>query len=293
MIEIIPKLLQNQCFESNPPILVDIGASGEIFPKWKDLAPFSHCIAFEPDDRGSDAIEGSKNNWKKFTSFRSIVTSETSKKLDFYLTKSPFCSSILKPDNKSLSDWEFAHLFDIEKIISIDSNTLNQSLFEVGITNIDWFKTDSQGTDLRLFASLPNEVQEKTIAVDFEPGIIDAYEGEDKLHHVLAFMEKKPFWVSSMEIKGSKRLLKSDLPPIRSEKTEFISKQRSSPCWCEISYINDMKSSQLGLRENILSWIFSTILEQHGFALGIARRGIYSHKNIFSELYEFSLSKLS
>jgi hypothetical protein len=293
MKELISKLLQNQCFESNPPILVDIGASGEIFPKWKDLVPYSHCVAFEPDDRESNAIEGSKNNWKKLTSFRSIVTSEKSAKLDFYLTKSPFCSSILKPDNKSLPDWEFAHLFEIEKMISIDSITLKQSLIDSGITNIDWFKTDSQGTDLRLFASLPDEVQKRTIVADFEPGIIDAYESEDKLHHVLAFMEKKPFWVSSMEIKGSKRILKSDSSTISAKNTQFISKQKSSPCWCEISYINNMKSSQLGLRENILSWIFSTILEQHGFALGIARRGTNSHKNIFSELYEFSLSKLS
>ena len=146
---------------------------------------------------------------------------------------------------------------------------------------------------MRLFASLPKEVQRQTIVADFEPGIIDAYQAEDKLHHVLAFMEKEPFWISSMEIKGSKRILPKDLPQGISEQKKFTSNQKSSPCWCEISYINDMKSSRLGLRENLLAWVFSTILEQHGFALGIANRSANIYKSVFSELYEFSLSKLS
>ena len=289
----IEKVLNHQIFKEKPPVVLDIGASGETFPSWKNLIPFSHCIAFEPDDRESSALENSKKKWKKFSSFKAIATSDSSEELDFFLTKSPFCSSILRPDRKALSDWEFAHLFDIEKKTSIQSSSVKQALINSGISKIDWFKTDSQGTDLRLFASLPKEVQRRTIVADFEPGIIDAYKNEDKLHHLLAYMEKEPFWISSMEIKGSKRILTKDLLRDKSEHKKFISNQKSSPGWCEISYINDMKSSQLGLRENLLAWVFSTILEQHGFALGIANRVANTCKNAFSELYEFSLSKLS
>ncbi len=58
---------------------------------------------------------------------------------------------------------------------------------------IDGYKTDSQGTDLRIFNSLPKEIINKILLAEFEPGIIDAYQGEDKLHHLLAHMEKEPF----------------------------------------------------------------------------------------------------
>ena len=54
--------------------------------------------------------------------------------------------------------------------------------------------------------------EKKIIVADFEPGIIDAYVGEDKLHHLMAYMEHEPFWIHSMNIKGPKRILKEDIP---------------------------------------------------------------------------------
>jgi len=66
--------------------------------------------------------------------------------------------------------------------------------------------------------------QKKILVADFEPGIIDAYEGEDKLHQLMAYMDKDPFWVSSMEIKGTKRILSSDLQG--DAKKQIISNQK-------------------------------------------------------------------
>ena len=210
---------------------------------------------------------------------------------EFFLTRSPFCSSTLKPDQKALANWEFAHLFEVEEVTSQRTTTIKQSLEISSLNYIDWFKTDSQGTDLRLFKSLPEAIRKRILVADFEPGIIDAYEGEDKLHHLMAYMDKEPFWVSNMEIKGAKRILSSDIPG--DAKKQIIFNQKISPCWCEISYINDVKSSNLGFRENLLAWVFSTILEQHGFAMRIAKKGSSSGEAIFGELYEYSLSRLS
>ena len=39
---------------------------------------------------------------------------------------------------------------------------------------IDWYKSDSQGTDLRIFDTLLDVVKDRVLAVDFEPGILDA-----------------------------------------------------------------------------------------------------------------------
>ncbi|MBT5716031.1 MAG: hypothetical protein HOI70_03880 [Opitutae bacterium] len=294
MKDFIISVLNHESFDDRPPVLLDIGASGETFPAWKELITFAHCIAFEADDRELSALESTKGDWKQFTSFRSLATSESLDKLDFHLTKSPFCSSTLKPDNKSLADWEFASLFDVEKTVSLETTNINKSLLDAGISYVDWFKTDSQGTDLRLFTSLPDRIRSKMLVADFEPGIIDAYLGEDKLHHILSHMDKEPFWVHSMDVKGAKRIIKDDLVGEEDARDKIIKKQKDSPCWCEISYLNDMKSDQLGLRESLLGWVFSTILQQHGFALGIARKwSSSSNDEIFGELIDYSLSKLS
>ena len=78
------------------------------------------------------------------------------------------------------------------------------------------------------------------------------------------------------------------------QKVKAFDKQKSSPCWCEVSYLNDMESSELGLREHLLAWLFSTILNQHGFALKIANSGICRFQdNLWGELQKSSLESLS
>jgi hypothetical protein len=289
----IEKVLNHQIFEEKPPVVLDIGASGPIPKEWEKISKYSHCIAFDGDDREFPASGQDSDAWKKYHRFKSLCSPDAEGSAEFFLTKFPFCSSTLKPDQKALADWDFAHLFEVKEVTSQKTTTIIKSLEKSSLNYVDWFKTDSQGTDLRLFKSLPEEIRKRILVADFEPGIIDAYCREDKLHHVLSHMEKEPFWVHSMEIKGSKRILKKNLVGDEEAKKNLIKQQKDSPCWCEISYINDMRSSKLGLRENLLAWVFSTMLEQHGFALGIARRGSYSGESFFCELYESSLAKLS
>ena len=63
----------------------------------------------------------------------------------------------------------------------------------LSLSGIDWLKTDSQGTDLRIFNSLRPEVRSRVLAIDIEPGLIDAYVGEDLF--VDAHKELHPKWV--------------------------------------------------------------------------------------------------
>jgi hypothetical protein len=62
---------------------------------------------------------------------------------------------------------------------------VQQALIKININYIDWFKTDTQGTDLRLFKTLPSKIADHVLAAEFEPGILDAYIGEDKLYSVM------------------------------------------------------------------------------------------------------------
>ena len=86
------------------------------------------------------------------------------------------------------------------------ARTLRSILAEHGLSHVDWFKTDSQGTDLRLFLSLGEPIVRRVLAASFEPGLIDAYVGEDKLHAVLQKMNGPPFWMHDIEVRGTQRL---------------------------------------------------------------------------------------
>ena len=56
-MKIIQAVLSSSHFENKPPVLIDIGASGEINKKWRPIAPYSICIAFDADDREFNVSE--------------------------------------------------------------------------------------------------------------------------------------------------------------------------------------------------------------------------------------------
>lgn len=280
---------------SRPPVLVDIGASGSLPAQWKLIAPYSICVAFDADTRDFTVSESENKGWKKLYSMNRLVAEKASDELDFYLTKSPYCSSSLKPDSEALKPWAFRHLFDVEKVIKLPAVDLKSVLDMIGIDYIDWYKTDSQGTDLRIFNALPNNVVQKIIAAEFEPGIIDAYLGEDKLHQLMAYMDRLPFWVSHMNILGSQRIDQEDLAALNDmQRWNLGSFLKTAPGWCEISFINTLCSDEMTCREYLLGWAFSSIKGEHGFALHIAKVGFTKFQHpIFNELYNFSRKSLS
>lgn len=205
-MKIIHTVLTTDFFTNQPPVLVDIGASGHINAKWKAINPYSVCIAFDADDREFNVTEATNKHYKKLITFNRIVTAETSnEQADFYLTSSPFCSSLLQPDEEKLACWAFRDLFKITRVAKLHTITLPNALSQTNINYIDWFKADTQGTDLRLLNSLPEQIQSSILTVELEPGILDAYKGEDKLYSVMQKMHNDLYWLSSMKIKGTQR----------------------------------------------------------------------------------------
>jgi hypothetical protein len=292
---LLRKVLQHELFQQQPPVFVDVGASGGLSPQWDLLAPYSICIAFDADNRDFDVQESSAKGWKKLYSLNRLVSATSSDSVDFYLTRSPYCSSSLLPDSDALAPWAFRPLFDLEHVVTLPAVNLQTVLGQLGIERVDWYKSDSQGTDLRIFRSLTTDIQDRCLVAEFEPGIIDAYIGEDKLHHLMAYMDKKPFWVSGMIVKGSQRIDQDAKESLNWFQQRSIgSFLTTSPGWCEISYMNTLQADNLDLRDMLLGWIFATLKQQHGFALHLATEAQDRFgSDICSDLKHFSRQRLS
>lgn len=264
-MKIIKTILTSGYFLDNPPILVDIGASGEINKKWEIIAPHSVCIAFDADDRDFQINEVDSSIYKKLIIFNRIVIAEENAHPNFFLTVSPYCSSLLKPDEQKLKPWVFCSLFDVEKVTTLPAITLKEALSQTSVDYVDWFKTDTQGTDLRLFKSLPTMIAENVLMAEFEPGIIDAYQGEDKLYMVMQEMRERDFWLSSMDIKGTQRLDPNYVSIIGEFKTKRVI--RKSPCWAEVTYLRQPFPGNQ--RQLLLLIVFALLEKQYGFALEV------------------------
>jgi hypothetical protein len=292
MKALVERVLRSPCFEQQPPVLVDIGASGGLPRKWRWLAPHSVCVAFDADSRDFSEQPDDARGWRKLWLFNRLVTATSEPSVEFHLTASPHCSSSLRPNNAALQPWAFRSLFEVERCVSLPATTLPAALQRAGIMKVDWFKCDSQGTDLRLFRSLDGALQARVLAADFEPGIIDAYHGEDKLHQLMAYMDTLPFWVSNMTVKGSQRIDRPTWDGMnRIERRAARSFFRSAPGWCEITYLNNCDAAD-SERDLLLAWVFATVERQHGFGIELARRGQARFGNpLFSELLSASLAR--
>lgn len=292
----IEQVLRRPELRERPPVLVDIGAAGRLPKAWRRLARHSICIAFDADDRDFGEQVKRSHSYRTLHLHNHIVTDQNLSELDFYLTHSPHCSSALPPDSEKLAAWIFADLFDMVRKVRLRARRLADVLAEHELTYVDWFKTDSQGTDLRLFLSLGETIVDRVLAASFEPGLIDAYQGEDKLHALLARMDRLPFWIHDMEVRGTQRLSRKLWEQRIRQRTGDgpLLGLRSSPGWAEVSYLNTLEpAGRFDRRDFMLAWVLASIHAQHGFALEVAVKGEEQLGDpIFAELAHDSLREI-
>lgn len=259
------------------PVLIDIGASGARPEIWEDIARHSIYVGFDPDDRYLQEVENGPY-YREIMVDEALTDDEGSNKVLFYFTKSPACSSTLQPDSESLSNYLFSDHFVIEKERTVLASSLNSIMDRLLLSGIDWFKTDSQGIDLRLFKSLRDEIRSRVLAVDIEPGLIDSYVGEDLFVEAHKELSRNGFWLSSLDVHGAVRMKRSSLSEMAASNTEItrdlIEKTvRKSPGWVNARYLRTLEWLAQGdftERDYALLWLFSILDNQVGFAFDLA-----------------------
>lgn len=287
---VIDLIMNTSILKENPPIFLDVGASGRVHHKWKEISKYSICIAFDPDMRDVDEIQGDKM-FLKTHFIESLVSHERNKNENFYLTKSPYCSSMLRPLQLEINKYSFGHLFEVEKIIKVGATTLEEVLGKLDITKVDWIKIDAQGIDLRVFQSLPQ--WKKVITVEFEPGFIDAYENEDKVDDVLSFMGKQNFWMSDFLVEGdvriSKQIKEKYFSSYKGKRLASIIK--TNPGWANITYMNDF--TRLGSeRDYLLGIAFNHIEGNLGYCFELCEMALGRFQgNIFKEIMKLLIEQ--
>ena len=296
-MHLIDKIMNRAEFQERPPVLLDIGASGGLHFRWKKIAPYSICIAFDPDKRDFDDSKAQQSHYKKLQLVRCIVADQSRSAAPFYLTASPYCSSFLRPRTDQLMPYAYADKFTVVRETQLPVRSLTEILQEQRIDYVDWFKTDSQGLDLRIFRSMGPAMIRGVKAAEFEPGIMDAYAGEDKLHAVLAFMEQHPFFLSECKIKGTSRVSKANLQEITAspflQKLLMVSHKKTAG-WGELLYLNTMEGDpDVSLRDYLLSAVMAWVNEEYGFAMEVAQKARRSYSDpVLDELKTAAKKKI-
>ena len=293
-MSVVDRILRLPELQAAPPVLVDVGAAKGIHPKWRRIAKYSVCVAFEADERELSSVTSESAGFKRLTTYNRIAAERASDAEPFHLTASPFCSSRLAPLHDRLSRYAFAPLFRVERTVELPAVDLPGTLDALGLERIDWLKLDSQGTDLRLFQSLGERAYD-VLVVELEPGIVDAYEGEDRLADVLLEMGGRGFWASGLEVGGSTRidseLARSALGGRAAANLDAFHK--TAPGWAELEYVNDFADeARFGRRELLLGCAFCFLRGHNAFAFELATRGAERFGTPFDELRKTALRRV-
>ncbi|NQU09154.1 FkbM family methyltransferase [bacterium] len=261
-----------------PPILVDVGASGSPPAIWAPIARHAVYVGFDPDQRsGKPAAPAGYR--QSIIVDQAIVGEPSVDRARFYFTKSPLCSSSLPPATDSLRHYLFADLFAIERQGEVAATTLNEVLAHQGLSRIDWLKADTQGTDLRIFNSLAEPVRSRVLALDVEPGLIDAYAGEDLFADTHRQLTAQGFWLSRLQVRGAVRMQPATLAALTDavpwfSRRAFERTARPSPAWVEARYLRSLEwlaEHAAGPTEHALLGVFALLDHQPGYALDIVR----------------------
>lgn len=259
------------------PVLIDVGASGAPPKIWRSIARSSIYVGFDPDLR--ELREITNGQFRKSTIVNEAVSSEGQDgDVPFFFTRSPYCSSMLMPDTASLDHFLFSDLFVVEREGVVRATSLNAVLDRLGLAAIDWLKVDTQGLDMRIFNSLRSDVRAHVLALDIEPGLIDAYIGEDLFVDNHRELTRAGFWLSNLDVRGTVRMRRSALREVMATERglSYQSVQKSvkkSPGWCEARYLRTTEwLAECGAprRDYVLLWIFALLDGQLGFAIDVA-----------------------
>ena len=281
------------------PVLIDIGSVGAPPGIWKHIRRYSTYVGFDPDSR--DISETRRGGfYKAITVNKAVASGKQSEEVLFYFTKSPHCSSTLKPDAGSLSNYLFSDLFSVQKEGKVPVVTLDSVLDNLSLPQIDWLKIDSQGTDLRIFSGLSDKLHSHILAVDIEPGLIDAYIGEDLFVDAHKYLTRNGFWLSDLNVCGAVRMRRSAMHEITKINKKinygFVNKGvKKSPGWCEARYfrtINWLDEGNFSKREYVLLWAFALLDKQFGFTvdLGIEYERVFGRDKISQAMKETPIS---
>jgi hypothetical protein len=273
MDNVVDHLLVSQAIE---PILIDVGSSGGSPRIWQPIRGYSTYVGFDGDTREIHHPQEAEYRHACFA--HEVITCNGDGEVTFYLTRSPYCSSTLKPNPAITDNFLSADSFIIEKSEKAKASTLNAVLDRLNLPHIDWMKIDTQGTDLRVYNSLRKELRDKLLAIDVEPGLRGAYVGEDLFCDMHKALMAEGFWLSNLKVCGLVRMRKSTLDWLHDRNAkaspESLAKSvRQTPGWTECRYLRSLESlAETGAtrREYVLLWVFSLIDKQHGFCLDLA-----------------------
>ena len=167
--------------------LIDIGAAGEIEPRWRPYSKFIKYFGFEPDKRSNQFSIKEKEKFLNYKVFTKAL-SEAEKEQDFYFCKKPEVSSLYRPNSNFLKNFPNHERFQIVEKQILKTVTLDS----LNIVDNDFIKIDVQGGELNILKGSPKTL-ENIMGLEIEIEFLQVYENQPLFGQICEELAKKGF----------------------------------------------------------------------------------------------------
>ena len=174
--------------------IIDIGASGGIDQRWFSNGFEVNAILFEPDP---DAFEQLIKKKRKNDLILDSALSDKEKEIVFNICNWQQVSSIYEPNMDILKLFKNPQRWEIKKKITMKTFPLNDVLKKNSISDIDFMKIDSQGSELEILRG-GTDYLDSIIGLEVESEFIEIYKNQPLFPEVDKFIQSNGFKLIDM-----------------------------------------------------------------------------------------------
>jgi FkbM family methyltransferase len=167
--------------------LIDIGAAGNIEPRWKAIESHINYIGFEPDDRSRTMLLKEKNGCRSYTLYPYAIWNQNGT-VKLNLCKKPQVTSIFIPNTKFIKLFPDSERYNIVKQIKVRTKRLDS----LRIKNADFIKLDIQGAELGALIGSKDTLRD-VLGVETEISFLSSYNKQPLFGDIASFLSAKGF----------------------------------------------------------------------------------------------------
>lgn len=178
----------DEVFERQPLVLVDVGARGGLKSNWAPARRHLRLIGFEPDPREFAALTRRAAASGSGDIFYNTALHNRRGAVTLYLARDRGLSSVFRPNRPFLDAFPEADRFDTLEVQEMQADTLDHVLGAGGITDVDFIKADTQGSELHVLEGGSGILASSVAGVEVEVEFSPIYDGQPLFADVDRFL---------------------------------------------------------------------------------------------------------